>query len=146
MPNIRWLIRLITHIHRFVLVKSGGRIGHKLGGMEMLLLDNVGRKSGTLRHTPLLFIEEEGRFVVVASNGGDDRNPAWLLNVRAHPETSAMIRGRRTAVKARVADADERAPLWERLDASYPYYPDYRARASREIPIVLLEPTATETR
>lgn len=141
MPNVRWLIRLITQIHRFVLVKSGGRIGHQMSGKEMLLLDNVGRKSGALRRTPLLFVEDQGSFVVVASNGGDDRNPAWLHNLREHPETSAMIRGKRVPVKAREADDAGRPALWEKLDASYSFYPDYRARTDREIPIVLLEPT-----
>ncbi len=139
MPNVRWLIRLITHIHRFVLLKSGGRIGHRMAGIEMLLLDNVGRRSGELRRTPLLFVEDAGRYVVVASNGGDTRNPAWFLNVLERPETSAMIRGERLRVRARVAEPEARPPLWEKLDASYPYYPDYRERAGREIPIVLLE-------
>ena len=142
MPNIRWLLRLITVVHRFILKSTGGRLGAKLGGMSMLLLENVGRKSGTVRETPLLYAENDGRYLVVASNAGDDRNPAWWLNLQARPEAAVRIRGRRIPVKARAAGDEEAAVLWPILDASYRYYPEYRARSSRTIPIVVLEPTS----
>jgi deazaflavin-dependent oxidoreductase (nitroreductase family) len=77
----------------------------------------------------------------VASNAGDDRNPAWWLNLRARPETAVRIRGKRIPVKARAATTEEEAVLWPLLDACYRYYPDYRARAKRAIPIVILDPS-----
>jgi deazaflavin-dependent oxidoreductase (nitroreductase family) len=143
MPNIRWLLRTITVVHRFLLQVSGGRIGARMAGMDMLLLENVGRKSGTRRVTPLLFAENEGRYLVVASNAGDDRNPAWWLNLQARPEAAVRVRGKRVPVKARAASSEEEADLWPVLDASYRYYPEYRARAKRSIPIVILSPTGT---
>ena len=143
MPNIRWLLRIITVVHRFLLQVSGGRIGARMAGMDMLLLENVGRKSGALRETPLLFAENEGRYLVVASNAGDDRSPAWWLNLQARPEAAVRIRGKRKAVKARAASSEEAETLWPILDAAYRYYPEYRARSKREIPIVILEPSGT---
>lgn len=143
MPNIRWLLRLITNLHRFVLRASNGRIGSRLGGNSMLLLENVGRKSGTLHLTPLLFVEDAGRYVVVASNAGDDRNPAWWLNLREHPETGIRVRGKRIAVKAHRAGPDETHVLWPKLEASYKHYAEYRTRTTRDIPVVILEPTAS---
>lgn len=142
MPNIRWLLRLVTNIHRFLLRVSGGRIGARMGGMDMLLLENVGRRSGAVRHTPLLFVQDQGRYLVVASNAGDDRSPAWWLNLEAQPEAAISIRGERIPVKARAASAEEAGRLWPILDAAYTYYPEYRERANREIPIVILAPTA----
>lgn len=141
MPNVRWLLRLITHIHRFLLRVSNGRIGGNLGGISMLLLENVGRKSGAKRLTPLLFVEDSGRYVVVASNAGDDRNPSWWLNLQARPDATVTVRGTRVEVKAHRAGPDETEVLWPRLEAAYKHYSEYRARTDREIPIVILEPT-----
>jgi deazaflavin-dependent oxidoreductase (nitroreductase family) len=143
MPNNRWLLRIITVVHRFLLRVSGGRIGGRMAGMDMLLLENVGRKSGALRETPLLFAENDGRFLVVASNLGNDRNPAWWLNLQARPEAAVQVRGKRIPIKARAAASEEEALLWPILDASWSQYPEYRARAKRHIPIVILDPTGT---
>lgn len=140
MPNIRWLLALVTAVHRFVYRASGGRLGARLNGVDTLLLANVGRKSGTLRHTPLLYVRDGERYVVVASNAGDDRHPAWWLNLKAHPETSAQVGRRHVPVHARRAGPEETARLWTLLEAAYPPYAEYRTRTSREIPIVVLEP------
>jgi len=140
MPNIRWLLALITGIHRWVYLKSGGRIGQRLIGKRMLLLETVGRKSGEPRTTPLLYVEDGDCFVVVASNMGDARFPAWWLNLQARPEAAARVGARRVPVSWRRADASEEERLWPKLEAAYSYYPDYRARAGREIPVVILAP------
>jgi deazaflavin-dependent oxidoreductase (nitroreductase family) len=140
MPNIRWLLALITAIHRWIYVKSGGRIGHTLIGKRMLLLESVGRKSGALRVTPLLYVEDGDACVIVASNMGDARFPAWWYNLQAKPEVAVRLGRRRVPVRARRAGADEEDRLWPRLEASYSYYPEYRARAGREIPVVILDP------
>jgi deazaflavin-dependent oxidoreductase (nitroreductase family) len=139
MPNIRWLLALITRIHRFVYLKSGGRLGARLGGTPMLLLQHVGRKTGQLRATPLLYVEDGPRLVVVASNAGDDRTPAWCLNLRHEPEAAVRVGRERYSVRAREADPAERERLWPVLESSYSSYADYRERTKREIPIVILE-------
>ncbi|MGI9591185.1 MAG: nitroreductase family deazaflavin-dependent oxidoreductase [Myxococcota bacterium] len=142
MPNIRWLLALITSVHRWIYLKSGGRIGHKLLDKPMLLLETVGRKSGQPRITPLLYAEDGEAFVVVASNMGDARFPAWWHNLQARPEAVARVGPRRVPVRWRRADAAEEARLWPRLESFYPAYIEYRARAGREIPIVILDPPA----
>jgi deazaflavin-dependent oxidoreductase (nitroreductase family) len=105
MPNIRWLLALITVLHRALYRATGGRIGANMAGMRMLLLETLGRRSGQRRATPLLYVEDGERFVVVASNAGDARNPAWLLNLRKHPEAGIQVGTRRVAVRAREASA-----------------------------------------
>jgi len=143
MPNIRWLLALITRIHRFVYTKSGGRLGAKLLWMQMLLLVTVGRKSGREYRTPLLCIEDAGRLIVVASNGGDPRDPSWWLNLQARPDASVQNGRERFAVTWRKADEAEDADLWAKLTKAYAFFPQYREKASREIPIVILERTTS---
>ena len=140
MPNIRWLLALITAIHRWVYLKSGGRIGHRLIGKPMLLLETVGRKSGERRVTPLLYIEDGEACVIVASNNGDARFPAWWYNLQAKPEAAVRVGRRQLQVRARRADAEEEERLWPRLEAAWSAYRDYRARVGREIPVVILDP------
>lgn len=139
MPNVRWLIALITTVHRFLYRTTGGWIGARAPGIRMLLLENIGRKSGQRRVTPLLYVEDGANFVVVASNGGDDRSPAWWYNVQENPEVAIQVGRERIPVRARGAAVDEQESLWQKLESSYRYYQDYRSRTDREIPIVVLE-------
>jgi len=139
MPNIRWLLALITALHRFVYRLSGGRLGGRLGAREMLLLTTVGRKTGAERTVPLLYVPDADRFVVVASNAGDDRPPAWWLNLEAKPEARVQVGALEHAVCARRASAAEAVALWPRLESSYGPYREYRTRTGRDIPVVLLE-------
>jgi len=139
-PNIRWLLALITATHRFVYRASGGRLGHRSGGMRFLLLSSLGRKTGLPRLTPLLYVDDGDAWLVAASNAGDERPPAWWLNLMARPEATVQVGRRRVGVRARPARPDETARLWPLLEASYPHYADYREHTSREIPVVVLEP------
>ena len=139
MPNVRWLLALITTVHRFLYRATGGRVGAKLAGQRMLLLEHVGRKTGRPRVTPLLYIEDGERLLLVASNAGDDRHPAWWLNLRERPEAVVQLGGSRVPVRARSAEGPERERLWPMLEACYPPYAEYRARTRREIPVVILE-------
>ena len=141
MPNIRWLLALITRCHRWLFLKTDGRLGDRVFGFRFLLLEHVGRKSGAARKTPLLYVEDAGRFVVAASNAGDPRDPAWWLNLKSRPEARIRVGRSRVAVKARAAEPTEQAELWAKLGESYSHFERYRERAGREIPVVLLEPT-----
>lgn len=118
-----------------------GRVGGRIGKAPILLLHHVGARSGTRRVSPLIYLPDGDDVVIVASKGGVDRHPAWLHNLRAHPETVVELpRTGRREVRAREATADERARLWPQLDAIYPPYADYRRYTEREIPLVVLEP------
>jgi len=140
MPNIRWLIALITSVHRFLYRATHGWVGHRVPGQRFLLLGCFGRRSGREYVVPLLYVEDASRFVVVASNAGDARDPSWWMNLRARPDGWVQVGSQRSAVRAREANAEETARLWPRLIEAYGQYEGYRRRAGRPIPLVLLEP------
>ena len=134
------LIRLLGRLHGAVYRASGGRLLGRVGPARVLLLTTAGRRSGTPRTVPLLFIPDGERFVLVASQGGHDTHPAWYLNLRANPDATVQIGARVVPVLARDADPAEVERLWPALVAVYPAWEGYRARTSRRIPVVLLDP------
>jgi deazaflavin-dependent oxidoreductase (nitroreductase family) len=127
---------------------TNGRVGSKwrIGAgfrkpVPTLLLDHVGRKSGSTFTTPLLYLEDGPNLVIVASQGGLPKNPQWYPNLVAQPDTTVRIRKEGVRrVRARTAGADERAELWPRLVELYADFAKYARWTDREIPIVLLEP------
>ena len=133
--------RWVNVLHRTIYNVSGGRVGGKGYGMPVVQLNTVGRKSGKKRTTMLTSPVQDGdRVVLVASYGGDDRNPSWFLNLRDNPEVELTMHGRTRPMKARVATADEKAELWPRVVAAHKGYGQYQTRTEREIPLVILEP------
>jgi deazaflavin-dependent oxidoreductase (nitroreductase family) len=141
LPNVRWLLALITAVHRFAYRASGGRLGSRILWMRFLLLTHTGRRSGRRYSVPLLYVEDEGRLVVAASNAGDARDPAWWKNLRVRPEAAVRVGTRSLAVKARAATAAECARLWPRLEGAWRDFARYRRSTAREIALVVLEPT-----
>ncbi|HWH11778.1 MAG TPA: nitroreductase family deazaflavin-dependent oxidoreductase [Solirubrobacteraceae bacterium] len=136
------VLRRLAGAHATVYRATSGLIGHRLpGAPPMLLLDHVGAKTGTLRTTPLVYVTDGPDIVVVASKGGHPRNPAWYHNLLANPDATIQIGSTRRDVSARLATPDERDRLWPKAVAVYSGYRDYQARAAREIPLVILEPT-----
>ena len=129
-------------MHRGVARLSFGRRGWTASDMPVVELTTTGRKSGNPRSVMLTSPVQEGdTWVVVASRGGDDRHPAWLLNLRDHPDVEARLQGTaKQPMRARVATPEERARLWPRVTAVYPHYAAYQEKTEREIPLVLLEP------
>lgn len=135
-------LKAMNGIHRLLHRLSGGRLGWALGGMPVLELTTVGRRSGQPRSVLLSSPLQEGEaFVVVASRGGDDRHPAWFLNLRDRPEVEVAVRGgQRRPMRARIAGEDERARMWPRIAERYRNYAGYQTRTERVIPLVLLTP------
>lgn len=121
---------------------SGGRIGGRMGRAPVLLLHHVGRKSGKARVTPVLFLADGERLVVVGSKGGSAKHPAWFTNLMANPVTTVEVASRSVRVRARRAEEDERAGYWPRLLQIYPSFAVYQDRTERELPVVVLEPVA----
>jgi deazaflavin-dependent oxidoreductase (nitroreductase family) len=128
-------------VHQAVKKLSGGRLGSGVANMPVVELTTTGRKSGR-PHTVLLTspVRDGDAIVVVASRGGDDRHPAWFLNLRDNPSVEVAVgREPKRPMRARVADADQRARLWPQVVAKYKNYGNYQANTEREIPLVLLE-------
>lgn len=132
--------RVTGRLHTVLYRMTGGRVGHAAGGITNLLLTTTGRKSGAPRTVPLAYIDDGGRFVVVASNGGSDRAPAWWANLRHHPEATVEIGSKVVPVVARETTDDERSVLWPRLKQVNPFYGQYEQITARRIPVVVLEP------
>ena len=130
-----------TGTHKFVFNTTKGRIAGKAFGMPVLQLTTIGRKSGQPRTTMLTSPVQDGdNVVIVASYGGDDRHPAWYLNLRDEPKVDLVMGGKARSMIARTATADEKAELWPRVTSAYKGYAGYQTKTDRDIPLVILEP------
>lgn len=119
---------------------TGGRVGGNIFGLPMLLLHHVGAKSGVRRTSPLLYMPDGDRMVLVASKGGYTKHPAWFHNLMANPDVQVELpKEGKVAVRAHKANAEERRDLWPRVVDLYSGYAEYQASTSREIPVVVLE-------
>ena len=131
----------INDLHRTVFRLSKGRVANRGAGMPVVMVTTTGRKSGKSRTSMLTSPVQDGdRVVLVASNGGDDRDPAWLLNLREHPRVEVTMGGTTRPMTARIASTDEKAELWPRVVAAHKGYADYQQRTDRDIPLVILTP------
>jgi deazaflavin-dependent oxidoreductase (nitroreductase family) len=135
-------LKLVSSLHVALYRASGGRIGGRLrGNLPVLLLTTTGRKSGKRRTTPLLCVEDDGKYVIIASVGGAPKHPAWYLNLQGDPHATIQIGTQRIAVRAQTATPEERARLWRAAADMYPGYDRYQAKTTREIPVVVLTPS-----
>lgn len=139
---IKWMSKTNVKLYR----ATGGRLGGKwrVGsafpwGIPVCLLTTTGRKSGQPRVSPLLFLEDGDRVILVASQGGLPKNPMWYLNIRAKPEVTIQIKSRIRTMRARVATDEERAELWPRLVDMYADFDNYQSWTDRQIPVVICE-------
>lgn len=139
---IKWMSKTNVKLYR----ATGGRLGGKwrVGsafpwGIPVCLLTTTGRKSGQPRVSPLLFLEDGDRVILVASQGGLPKNPMWYLNIRANPEVTIQIKSRIRTMRARVATDEERAELWPRLVDMYADFDNYQSWTDRQIPVVICE-------
>jgi F420H(2)-dependent quinone reductase len=118
---------------------SRGRIGGRVGKGPVLLLTTTGRKSGEPRTAPVLYLADGDRYVVINTNAGNAKTPAWSLNLRANPDAEVDVRGKRTRVRARIAEGEERADLWRRHMEQYSGWDYYESKLDREIGVFVLE-------
>ena len=135
--------KAMNAIHRSLLAITGGRAGWTALNMPVLELTTTGRQTGRPSTVMLTSPVQEGTtLVVVASRGGDDKAPAWFLNLQDNPEVGVALQGKPTQpMHARVANAQERTRLWPLVIADHQNYADYQTRTTREIALVLLEPS-----
>jgi deazaflavin-dependent oxidoreductase (nitroreductase family) len=135
--------KVMNGVHRGIVAATGGRFPRTLLGMAAVELTTIGRKSGQPRRTMLTSpISDDTRVVLVASKGGDDRDPQWYRNLSANPDVEVTIGGATREMRARTASPEEKAALWPDIVAAYKGYAGYQQRADREIPVVICEPRA----
>ena len=135
-------MKLMNLVHRSIRTLSFGRVGNTVGSMSVVELHAVGRKSGKTRMTMLTTpLHKDGSYVIVASKGGDDRDPEWYLNIVANPDATLVIEnGIRVDVTARTATAIEKAEMWPKIVDAYKGYANYAKKTDRDIPVVICEP------
>ncbi|MEU5312140.1 nitroreductase family deazaflavin-dependent oxidoreductase [Streptomyces sp. NPDC021562] len=121
---------------------SGGTQGNTLmdTGLPVILLTTLGAKSGKIRKTPLMRVEHDGKYAVVASQGGAPKHPVWYFNVKSQPHVELQDGTVKQDMTAREVTGAEKAEWWERAVAAYPPYADYQKKTDREIPVFVLEP------
>ena len=151
-PNLdgefaRRVIKLMAKVNVAVYKLTRGRVGGmwRIGAgwrdpVPICLVEHRGRRTGKRRTTPLVYLRDGNRVVVVASQAGRPRHPLWFRNLEADPEVTVQIKGDRRRMRARTASPPERAELWPRLVDLYRDYDSYQSWTDREIPVVIIEP------
>jgi deazaflavin-dependent oxidoreductase (nitroreductase family) len=119
---------------------TGGREGGTLEGVPVVVLTMTGATSGKIRKTPVMRIEHDGTYLAVASNGGAPSHPAWYHNLITHPDVRLQDGAQVHSLRAREVLGQEEAGAWKVVESRWPHFPEYRTKAGREIPILLLEP------
>lgn len=121
-------------------MESGGTRGTELKGRPVILLTTIGAKTGKIRKTPLMRVEHDGEYAVVASLGGAPKNPVWYYNIKANPRVELQDGPDSGDYEAREVFGEEKALWWERAVAAWPDYDDYQKKTDRQIPVFVLTP------
>ena len=121
-----------------IYMESGGTEGTVLQGKPVILLTTIGAKTGKLRKTPLMRVEHNGEYAVVASLGGAPKNPVWYYNIKAHPRVELQDGSESHDYDAREVFGDEKAPWWDRCVQAWPDYANYQKKTERQIPVFVL--------
>jgi deazaflavin-dependent oxidoreductase (nitroreductase family) len=132
---IKWFMA----INKLLLRLSHGKIGSQLGTQTILILHTIGRKSGKDRAIPIAYFDYEGRYLIVASNWGKERQADWYLNLKQHPQARLEVKGKVVSVIAREAQGEEYDRLWNFVTDHHPPYLDYQKMTTRRIPIMIFE-------
>lgn len=135
------VIKAMSALNVWLYRATGGKLGGRFpGGAPLLLLTTIGRKSGEPRTSPLIYLADGDDLAIVASKGGMDHHPLWYSNLVAKPDVEVQVGRDKRRMRARTANAKEKARLWPKLVDIYPEYARYQERTEREIPVVILSP------
>jgi len=135
------LLKLFMALHVGLYRLTGGKLGGRMRGLNVLLLTTTGRKSGKMRTAPLGFFDREGGYVIVASNGGQPTHPAWYHNLKSTPQATIQVLDRVIPVTAEVLADGARTGAWQQVITAAPAYASYEKKTTREIPLILLHPS-----
>ncbi|BAX94648.1 nitroreductase family deazaflavin-dependent oxidoreductase [Mycobacterium shigaense] len=139
-PWVNFFIKWMAKGNTWIYQRSNGKLGGVFGNAPVALLTTTGRKTGEPRVSPLLYLREGNRVILVASRGGSDKHPLWYLNLKANPKVSVQIKDEVLQLQARDATEAERSEYWPKLVAMYPTFEDYKSWTDRVIPIVICDP------
>ena len=128
----KWHVRLFR--------ATRGLIGRRVDGLDVLLLTTTGKKTGLSRTVPLPYFRDGENYVLIASFGGNDKNPAWFHNLVANPRVQLEVGSKRLQARAQVADEPERERIWGNVTRDFPRYLQYQLKTERKIPVVVLKP------
>jgi len=123
-------------------MESGGTEGTELKGRPVILLTTVGAKSGKIRKTPLMRVEHDGEYAVVASLGGAPKHPVWYFNIKKNPRVELQDGTVTKEYDSREVLGDEKAVWWERAVEAWPDYAEYQSKTDRQIPVFVLTPVS----
>jgi deazaflavin-dependent oxidoreductase (nitroreductase family) len=126
--------------HAAKITNTGSTDGIEMKGKPLILLTTIGAKTGKLRKTPLMRVEHDGQYAIVASLGGSPKNPVWYYNVKAHPRVELQDGGVTIDYEAREVFGDEKATWWDRAVEAWPDYAEYQTKTDRQIPVFVLTP------
>ena len=126
--------------HATKITDTGSTDGIEMKGKPLILLTTIGAKTGKLRKTPLMRVEHDGQYAIVASLGGSPKNPVWYYNVKAHPRVELQDGGVTNDYEAREVFGDEKATWWDRAVEAWPDYAEYQTKTDRQIPVFVLTP------
>ena len=135
-------LRLVGKLNTPVYRLTRGRVGGRVGKAPVLLLTTTGRKSGQKRTAPVVYLRDGERMVVINTNAGNAKVPAWSLNLAADPNAEVEVGGRKIKVVARVAEGEEREDLWRRHNLQYSGFDEYDAELDREPKVIVLDPVS----
>ena len=122
--------------------RSGGTEGTTLQGAPVIIMTSLGAKSGKIRKTPLMRVEHDGRYALIASLGGAPQHPVWYHNRRAHPEVELQDGPVKRTYQAREVTGEEKTQWWDRAVQAWPDYAEYQKKTDRQIPVLVLEPVS----
>jgi F420H(2)-dependent quinone reductase len=122
-----------------LILKQGTTDGVEVLGRPVVLFTTTGAKTGEKRHVPLMRVEENGRYAMVGSKGGDPKHPAWYFNVKANPTITALDGDKQLTLTAREVDGEEREHWWKLAVDTFPPYAEYQAKVERTLPVFVLE-------
>src|SRR5450759_4211227 len=138
--NMKMIMQWFMALHVFFYRLTGGKMGGKFGGGQVLLLDSMGRKTRKSRTNPVMFIRDGNNYVVTASAGGAPANPGWYYNLIANPSTKIQVMGQKIDVSVEEARGEKREQLWSKLTAEQPQFKGYETKTTRKIHMLILKP------
>ena len=138
---MRFLFKLFMGLHVFIYRLTGGKLGGSMGKFKVLILTTKGRKSGKILSNPVGYFERDGKYIIVASNSGNDKNPSWYYNIKSNPnDVTIQVNEKIMRVTPEIVLGEQRKPVYEWIASIAPNFGDYEKKTTREIPLVFLKP------